>query len=58
MMARPVFATEANIVSMSSGTNVRGSTTSTEMPDLASSSAAANASCTSQATATTVTSVP
>src|ERR1700676_971462 len=58
MTSRPVFCTEPRIVSLSSGTSVRGSTISTEMPSLASSSAAASASCTSQASATTVTSAP
>ena len=37
--ARDVFFTESTIVSMSSGTSVRMSTTSTEMPSLSSSSA-------------------
>src|SRR5439155_11665386 len=40
---RPVFATLPTIVSRSSGTSVRGSTTSTSMPSAASTSAAASA---------------
>jgi hypothetical protein len=38
------FCTELRIVSLSNGTSVRGSTISTEIPSLASSSATANAS--------------
>ena len=58
MTSRPVFWADFRIVSWSSGTNVRGSTTSTEIPSRANSSAAASASWTSQASATTVTSLP
>src|SRR5262245_10618593 len=43
---RPVFRTEARSVSTSSGTSVRGSTTSAEMPSSASSSASRSASVT------------
>ena len=46
------------MVSLSSGTSVRGSMTSTLTPSLVSVSAAVRASCTREATATTVTSVP
>jgi hypothetical protein len=58
MTSRPVLRTELRIVSASSGTRLRGSMISTEIPSFASSSAAASASCTSQASATTVTSPP
>jgi hypothetical protein len=43
MTSRPVFRTERRIVSVSSGTSVRGSTTSTDISSWASSLAAASA---------------
>lgn len=55
---RPVRCTERMMVSMSSGTSVRGSMTSTEMPSSASASAALTASGTALEIATTVTSDP
>jgi hypothetical protein len=58
MTSLPVLRTDLRIVSASSGTSVRGSMISTEMPSFASSSAAASDSCTSQASATIVTSLP
>ena len=42
--SRPVFRTEARIVSASIGTSVRGSITSTEIPSAANASATASAS--------------
>ena len=56
--SRPVLRTEARMPSMSRGTRVRGSKTSTESPSAASASAAAVASTTALEMATTVTSLP
>ncbi len=56
--ARPVFATDSRIVGRSSGTSVRGSITSSEMPSRASVSAAVSASRTREPMATTVRSLP
>src|ERR1700716_2872863 len=55
---RPVFATLPMIVSRSSGTSVRGSTSSTSMPSAASTSAAGSAWCRISCVATTVMSEP
>ena len=56
--ARVVFFTEAMIVSSSSGSSVRGSITSTEIPSFSASSAAFSASGTIRPIAITVTSEP
>src|SRR6266566_5744654 len=56
--SRPVFATLPTIVSRSSGTSVRGSTTSTSMPSAASTSAAATDRWRISCVATTVMSEP
>src|SRR6266571_6475142 len=53
MTTRPVFWTEVRRVPLSIGTSVLGSTTSTAMPSLANSSAAASASVIFKDTATT-----
>ena len=53
-----VFFTDSTMARSSSGWSVRGSSTSTEMPSSAASSAAYSASCTSRPMATTVTSLP
>src|SRR5215470_6116185 len=58
MTTRPVLCTEARSVSLSMGTSVLGSTTSTVIPSRDSSSAAVKASWTILATAMTVTSRP
>ena len=55
---RFVFFTDSTIASSSSGSSVRGSTTSTETPSFSASSAALSASWTSRPVATTVTSSP
>ena len=55
---RFVLSTLANTASMSRGTKVRMSMTSTLIPSPSSSSAAASASCTCQPQVTTVTSSP
>src|SRR6185295_11539774 len=57
-IARCVLRTEPTMVSVSMGRSVRGSTISTEMPSLASSSAASRARYIMPMYATTVTSVP
>ena len=54
----PVFLTELMMISLSSGTKVRGSTTSTEMPSSANSSAACMTRRSILPYVTTVTSVP
>ena len=58
MTTRWVLATEAASVARSSGTRLRGSTTSAEIPSSASISAATSASPTMRAVAMTVTSPP
>ncbi len=55
---RLVRATDSRMVVVSSGATVRRSITSTEMPSVATSSAAARASCTMRDTDTSVRSLP
>ena len=58
MTSRPVFSTDVRMLALSSGTSVRGSITSTDIPSASSSCAAAIACGTEPAIATTVPSVP